>query len=226
MEKKNEKKKHQPHVKRQAITEEQLMWMMNQIETDATEKARNNCTPKQAEQWKFTVQLLCVLLYTTGLRIHEALALDICDIARLFNEQSVPIYISKTESNRELLLTRGELRLWHKYFDQEAITNLPPGKAFKSMTGTLLTVKSASRYLQPYFNTLHQQFSRSRTENLPGCTYGSHSFRISYITRTNKYMGLEATRKRIGHKSALTTNEYIRVGDMRTVVDEMNRKGG
>ena len=69
-----------------------------------------------------------------------------------------------------------------------------------------------------------RQLVESKFENLQkrvdGCLYGSHSFRIGWVTRVIKLMGIDGACEAVGHSDILNTKRYFRMETQRAA----NRK--
>lgn len=172
-------------------------------------------------------RVLCVILYSCGLRLNEALALTRPQLAALVSGNTVKVFTSKCNKTRDIAFSTAAQQLWADVMPANLIdtlpvlSDLPPRKDGKphgvltNSQGTApLQERTAQRYLEPLFEALAQHKFRMSNRRDGGCFYGSHSFRIGYITRVVNHTGsLDAASAVIGHSNLATTKRYYRGGE-------------
>lgn len=158
------------------------------------------------EEWdtkKHNLLLLCGLLYGTGCRISEVLAISDDNIRRLAAGENVRVYISKTNNTRTLFLTPRS-----KEDIAATLAMFPEGaRLLVNMRDKRLTYRTAEKWLSPYFLLLEKSQEISGQKRR---LYTSHSFRIGFVTRMLSVFSLPEVSQLVGHASYKTTLVYAR----------------
>ena len=209
---------------RQAIDLNELEIMLDEAAKDSAKMATESCSAREAKQWLEQFTLLCILLYTTGMRLNEALTLSGDAIRSLALGDKVALHTSKTQAGRTLKLTQGEVALWRRWASQALA--LIPSHGLSNTKGKPLTSRTAMRWLDPYCRTLHQGYVQNNPRvRLEGLAYGSHSFRVGYINRSAQVLHIGEVRGRIGHSRVQTTLRYCRNGNIDDITDRLSKAG-
>lgn len=211
-------------ILRQAIHEKELHYILAYGQKERERRAKEVCCDQKAWVWYNNYVLLCILLYTTGLRINEALSLTADQIRDVARRDKVIVHTKKTESTREIKLSAKERQLWIHHVDKAFLDNLPD-HGISNADGAPLSIRTASHWLADVCKQLHHKFLRKKTTNLPGCAFSSHSFRIGFVTRTAQGLSVLDAQTRVGHRSLQTTMRYCRTGDIDDVTARMDQRG-
>ena len=148
------------HIECQAISEAHLQIILREAEKEAQKRADATGTVS-AQVWHNNFKLLVILIYATGLRVSEALALDSTTIQRMARGEELVIHIGKTQSARTILLTEKERALFQQ-LPPEFVSTLPP-HGLSNINGKKLDKRTATRWHEPYFLSLHSDFVRQST---------------------------------------------------------------
>lgn len=155
----------------------------------------------------FNLKLLYHLLYWSGLRISEALALSHKQIIDYINGQSIQVVISKTYSTRSLLNTKSIYEKF-EYFrkHQDEISEV----GFCNSYGGKLTFRQAQKWSFPLMYKLQMQ-KFGKVENPNKLLITLHSFRCSFINRLiRSNVPLPDVSQIVHHKNISTTMGYLR----------------
>lgn len=155
----------------------------------------------------FNLKLLYHLLYWSGLRISEALALSNKQIVDYINGQSIQVVISKTYSTRSLLNTKNIYEKF-EYFrkHQDEISEV----GFCNSYGGKLTFRQAQKWSFPLMYKLQMQ-KFGKVENPNKLLITLHSFRCSFINRLiRSNVPLPDVSQIVHHKNISTTMGYLR----------------
>lgn len=165
------------------------------------------------ETKKFNLLLLHNLLRYTGLRVNEVLNLSKNDIERLFKEESISVYCSKTKENRLVVLYKNERNEFLKFMNDDNIDDLLNKIHHSGLINTenkKLSFTDAFRWSKPYYKELEEKMG-GVNEKFKGCLIGHHSYRIEYINFVlNKGLHIDIVAQLIGHKNLQTTLIYVR----------------
>jgi integrase len=158
--------------------------------------------------------VLCAVLFSTGMRISEALALSRADVEAFARQERVTIDCFKTSTTRELLNIPSLARhvadaLAHSRVDLDRIMARAPGRGFLTAAGTPLTFRRAEKYFYPLMFQLEEHV-RGRVDNPRRLRYNSHSFRVGMITRMCRHLPVTDVSYIVGHSNIQTTFMYLR----------------
>lgn len=155
----------------------------------------------------FNLKLLYHLLYWSGLRISEALALSKKQIVDYINGQSIQVVISKTYSTRSLLNTKNiyeKFEYFRKHQDEIADVG------FSNSYGRKLTFRQAQKWSYPIMYKLQME-KFGKVENPSKLLITLHSFRCSFINRLiRSNIPLPDVSQIVHHKNISTTMGYLR----------------
>lgn len=155
----------------------------------------------------FNLKLLYHLLYWSGLRISEALALSKKQIVDYINGQSIQVVISKTYSTRSLLNTKNiyeKFEYFRKHQDEIADVG------FSNSYGRKLTFRQAQKWSYPIMYKLQME-KFGQVENPSKLLITLHSFRCSFINRLiRSNIPLPDVSQIVHHKNISTTMGYLR----------------
>ncbi len=155
----------------------------------------------------FNLKLLYHLLYWSGLRISEALALSKKQIVDYINGQSIQVVISKTYSTRSLLNTKNiyeKFEYFRKHQDEIADVG------FCNSYGRKLTFRQAQKWSYPIMYKLQME-KFGQVENPSKLLITLHSFRCSFINRLiRSNIPLPDVSQIVHHKNISTTMGYLR----------------
>lgn len=211
------------HIERQAIAEQHLQFILSGSEEEARKRADNSGNIS-AQLWHNNFKLLVILLYTTGLRVSEALALNNITIQRMARGEELVIHVGKTQTARTLLLTEKEMALFQHHLPPNFLATLPP-HGLSNTNGKKLDKRTATRWHEPYFASLHSDFIGQSTVRLPGCAFGTHSYRIGYINRYRRAFDVAEIQQRVGHSNFQSTLRYFRKGNAQSMTKRANDAG-
>lgn len=162
---------------------------------------------------KFNLLLLHNLLRYTGLRVNEVLNLSKNDIERLFKEEQINVYCSKTKEERLVVLFKNERNEFLKFMNESNIDDLLKKINHLGVMNTennKLSFTDAFRWSKPYYKELENKLG-GVNEKFKGCLIGHHSYRIEYINFVlNKGLHIDMVAQLIGHKNLQTTLIYVR----------------
>ena len=156
------------------------------------------------ETTRLNLQRTFTILYYSGLRLNELQDLRIQHIKELVKNNSVKVYLKKTNSERKLFLTDNFKKDLLKCFDLQ-IEEDDNRVIFK---GSNKRRKTGIHHI-----TFLQQVN-SYLKYVLGDGYTSHSFRQGIITEMgNKGINVKLISKYIGHSDIKTTMRYIQPSD-------------
>lgn len=162
---------------------------------------------------KFNLLLLHNLLRYTGLRVNEVLNLSKNDIERLFKQEQINVYCSKTKDDRLVVLFKNEKNEFLKFMNESNIDDLLDKINHSGVVNTenkKLSFTDAFRWSKPYYIELEKKLG-GVNEKFKGCLIGHHSYRIEYINFVlNKGLHIDIVAQLIGHKNLHTTLIYVR----------------
>lgn len=181
-------------VLRKCIGKDEFKFLLNKI--DECEKDPVN---------QFSLKLLNVILYYTGLRLNEALSLTQKNVKELMEKGKLRVYCKKTKDYRWLYL--------HEDMRNSFLSHFEDGKTYermddkegivcnskKRMVQRKLTEREAARLMDPYFDILEQEFGGS-VAGLNGRAWGTHSYRINFINNVIRSADVDQASKLIGHR--------------------------
>nr|QWE36189.1 hypothetical protein [Oedogonium capilliforme]QWE36192.1 hypothetical protein [Oedogonium capilliforme] len=152
-------------------------------------------------------RISAVLLYCTGSRINEIREFTYDDFVNAKKQQRIQTIQTKTHESRFCVL--GQMALQQLDRIEDDIQFLFVQNNFKFLGASLRN---------PYKSMQSSAWIRSINKTLAEISkfFGislilkSHSFRISYVTRTLKMSDIQKTADLIGHKSLNTTRRYNR----------------
>lgn len=155
----------------------------------------------------FNLKLLYHLLYWSGLRISEALALSKKQIVDYINGHSIQVVIAKTYSTRSLLNTKNiyeKFDFFRKHQDEIADVG------FCNSYGGKLTFRQAQKWSFPLMTKLQME-KFGKIENPSKLLITLHSFRCSFINRLiRSNIPLPDVSQIVHHKNISTTMGYLR----------------
>lgn len=155
----------------------------------------------------FNLKLLYHLLYWSGLRISEALALSHKQIIDYINGQSIQVVISKTYSTRSLLNTKN---IYEKFAYFREHQNDIDELGFINSFGRKLTFRQAQKWSYPLMYKLQME-KFGQVENPNKLLITLHSFRCSFINRLiRSNIPLPDVSQIVHHKNISTTMGYLR----------------
>ena len=155
----------------------------------------------------FNLKLLYYLLYWSGLRISEALALSRKQIIDYIHGNSIQVIIPKTYSTRSLLNTKNIFEKFEFFrIHQNEIDEL----GFVNSFGRKLTFRQAQKWSFPLMYKLQmEKFGKVDDPNKLLITL--HSFRCSFINRLiRSNVPLPDVSQIVHHKNISTTMGYLR----------------
>jgi integrase len=168
------------------------------------------------------LRVLMSVLYATGLRISEALAMTRKDIAAFAQQEDVVVDCTKTYSTRQLLNTPGLSQIVADalgHADVVAAAAAAEGTAgglwhpdtdrLCSAYGTPLTFRRAEKYLYPLMYRLEEHM-RGKITDPRRLRYNSHSFRVGFVTRVSRFLPIQDVSFIVGHSNVQTTFLYTR----------------
>jgi site-specific recombinase XerD len=146
-------------------------------------------------------RLLFQLIFETGLRISEALAIHIEDIDLTFDDEHVTV-IGKGQRQCTVLIDDPELvALLKRYLHQQRYRHGPLFRAHKNYRGGALRYQSVP-----------EKWSKYCEQAEIHCTL--HQLRHAHATElVNDGVSLATIRKRLGHKHIQTTLRYAQQSD-------------
>lgn len=160
---------------------------------------------------KFNLLLLHNLLRYTGLRVNEVLNLSKNDIERLFKQEQINVYCSKTKEERLVVLFKNERKEFLKFMNELNIDDLLEKINHSGVVNTennKLSFTDAFRWSKPYYLELEEKLGGVKNK---GCLIGHHSYRIEYINFVlNMGLHIDVVAQLIGHKNLQTTLIYVR----------------
>ena len=216
------KRAHAKHIKREPIHRPELDFIIAsaraEAESDLKEAARRNTEIMAELHNKLAV---CIILFSTGLRLNEALYLNKDQLERLTRGEPVKLHINKQQAPRFIQFSPAAQTLWQENLPEDYLTNLPD-TGLCNCKGDKLLVRTADRWLRPFFEQLHERHVGQANVRLAGVCYGIHSFRIGWITRTNAATGdIAKTLRLVGHADISTTIKYLRGDDQQVLLREL-----
>jgi integrase/recombinase XerD len=161
-------------------------------------------------------EFLFDLLYSSGLRISEALALNVQDI----RNGIIQIRAGKGNRARVTYLSNHTEKLFKKYLDKRV-----PDRAvlFKAKTieeaqalkneGALFTTNNGTRLGYHRANQLFKQASRN-LKNADGTPLTIHQLRHTFCTERVGHIDIRVLQKLAGHSDIRTTLRYAKVADV------------
>ena len=208
------------HVLRHPIHRPELEFILKAAEELASmDKAR---LQSEINLQLNNTRALCIILYSCGLRLNEGLSLTRQQLQQLVSGKAVQVFLSKNEKFREIQFSPAAQELWSEVMPPDFFEKLPippppcDPKAQKdgltnSQGTAVLNVRTANRWLEPLMRKLAESKFENLQKKVNGCLYDSHSFRIGWVTRTVKQIGLDGAREAVGHSDILTTKRYFRM---------------
>ncbi len=160
-------------------------------------------------------EFLFDLLYSSGLRISEALDLNIQDIS------NGVIQIRQGKGNRARItyLSKTTEKLFKKYLekrvpDKSVMANARSAEEREALinTGALFTTNSGSRLGYHRANQLFKQAAKG-IKNTDGTELTLHQLRHTFCTERAGYMDSMVLQKLAGHSDIRTTLRYAKVSD-------------
>ena len=170
-----------------ALSEKQIFNLIKLVDNE-----KNNFIKKRNKS-------LLYLLWGTGLRVSEALSLNVKDVGK-------NILIVKGKGKRERMipmieLITDELTKWLE--ERKQIKNLKNTAIFINLRGKRLT----PRYVQKFFRNLREQLNLDDTIT-------PHALRHSFATHLLKNgVDLRTLQIMLGHNSISTTQNYLKVSN-------------
>lgn len=197
---KKPKKKVEKKIKRRGIGLNDFKFIIKSINKNETNETK-----------KFNLLLLHNLMRYTGLRVNEVLNLSKNDIERLFKDEEIKVYCSKTKDERLVVLFKNERNEFLKFMNDENIDDLLQKINHSGVVNTenkKLSFTDAFRWSKPYYLELEDKLGCVKNK---GCLIGHHSYRIEYINFVlNKGLHIDIVAQLIGHKNLQTTLIYVR----------------
>lgn len=155
----------------------------------------------------FNLKLLYCLLYWSGLRISEALALSHKQIIDYINGNSIQVIIPKTYSTRSLLNTKS---IYEKFSYFRKHQDEIDKQGFVNSFGRKLTFRQAQKWSFPLMYKLQME-KFGQVENPNKLLITLHSFRCSFINRLiRSNIPLPDVSQIVHHKNISTTMGYLR----------------
>lgn len=199
---KKPKKKVEKKIPRKGIDLKDFKYIIQLINKNETNEIK-----------KFNLLLLHNLLRYTGLRVNEVLNLTKNDIERLFNDENIQVYCSKTKENRLVVLYKNERNEFLKFMNEVNINDLINKIHHSGLMNTenkKLSFTDAFRWSKPYYKELEKKLGPLNPK-FKGSLIGHHSYRIEYINFVlNKGLHIDLVAQLIGHKNLQTTLIYVR----------------
>lgn len=183
------------YKKRKPIYKDHLDYLIKLIDQDVNDPIKN-----------FNLKILCYILYYTGLRISEALALSHDQLVKFINGESINVFTSKTDSYRQLINTKAiydDLQYFRDH--QNEISEL----GFVNCHGKELKDRRAEKYLYPLLTKVELHFE-GKLDHPSKRLYNSHSFRVGFINRLLKHFPIHDVSYVVGHCQVATTIKYTR----------------
>ena len=197
---KKPKKKVEKKIKRRGIDLNDFKFIIKSINKNEINEIK-----------KFNLLLLHNLMRYTGLRVNEVLNLSKNDIERLFKDEEIKVYCSKTKDERLVVLFKNERNEFLKFMNEVNIDDLLEKINHSGVVNTenkKLSFTDAFRWSKPYYLELEDKLGCVKNK---GCLIGHHSYRIEYINFVlNKGLHIEIVAQLIGHKNLQTTLIYVR----------------
>lgn len=160
-------------------------------------------------------EFLFDLLYTSGLRISEALDLNIQDISN----GVITVRQGKGNKARVTYLSKPTEKLFKRYLekrvpDKAVFANASSFEERESLrnTGALFTTNSGSRLGYHRANQLFKQAAKN-VKNPDGTELTLHQLRHTFCTERAGYMDSMVLQKLAGHSDIRTTLRYAKVSD-------------
>lgn len=169
-------------------------------------------------------EFLFDLLYSSGLRISEALALNVQDI------RNGVIHIRQGKGNRARVtyLSKHSEKLFKKYLekrtpDREVMSQArtPEEREALKIEGALFTTNNGTRLGYHRANQLFKQASKAM-KNADNTPLTIHQLRHTFCTERVGYIDIRVLQKLAGHSDIRTTLRYAKVADK--VAEEHFRK--
>jgi len=153
---------------------------------------------------KLNLQRTFVILYYTGMRLNELQDLRVSDLKELLENETVKVYLQKTNSERKLYLTPEFKKQLEKLFDftieEDDCRVIFKGANKNRKTGinNITYIQQVNKYMK----------------NILGDGYTSHSFRQGILSDFGaKGVNIKIMSKFIGHSDVKTTMRYITPSD-------------
>jgi integrase/recombinase XerD len=169
-------------------------------------------------------EFLFSLLYSSGLRISEALALNIQDI----RNGVIHIMQGKGNKARVTYLSKNCEKLFRKYLekrvpDRSVIAEAKSPEEIEELKnqGALFTTNNGSRLGYHRANQLFKQAARSM-KNPDGTVLTIHQLRHTFCTERVGYIDIRVLQKLAGHSDIRTTLRYAKVAD-RVAKDQFHK---
>lgn len=160
-------------------------------------------------------EFLFDLLYSSGLRISEALALNIQDI----RNGIIQIRAGKGNRARVTYLSKQTEKLFRKYLekrvpDREALQRAKSIEDAQKLKyeGALFTTSNGTRLGYHRANQLFKQAARD-IKNADGTPLTIHQLRHTFCTERVGYIDIRVLQKLAGHSDIRTTLRYAKVAD-------------
>ncbi|MEY3369881.1 MAG: hypothetical protein RLZZ361_551 [Cyanobacteriota bacterium] len=169
-------------------------------------------------------EFLFDLLYSSGLRISEALALNVQDI----RNGIIQVRAGKGNRARVTYMSKFTEKLFKKYLDNRVpdrsvlfkAKNIDEAKALKN-EGALFTTNNGTRLGYHRANQLFKQASKN-IKNPDGTPLTIHQLRHTFCTERVGHIDIRVLQKLAGHSDIRTTLRYAKVAD--TVAREQFEK--
>jgi integrase/recombinase XerD len=160
-------------------------------------------------------EFLFDLLYSSGLRISEALALNVQDI----RNGIIQIRAGKGNRARVTYMSKHTEKLFKKYLEQRVpdrsvlfkAKNIEEAQALKN-EGSLFTTNNGTRLGYHRANQLFKQAARG-IKNPDGTPLTIHQLRHTFCTERVGHIDIRVLQKLAGHSDIRTTLRYAKVAD-------------
>lgn len=195
----------QKKVKRECIEKVQYDFLIKEIKEHITDDNK-----------KFNLLLVISILFYTGLRISEVIALNKTQILELFTKEELNVYCSKSNENRTIYLFKEtQTKMLNDIFNikNDEFFNKIDEKGFISSYNNKLTERTISHWMRPFFDKLGEKFGdkRNNDNKIKGSQWSFHSFRTNLINHfIRNGININDVSKLIGHSDIKTTFEYYR----------------
>jgi integrase len=193
-------KKIKKNIKR-AIDEDKFNFIIDKLKSDVYD-----------DKVLFNLLLLNTLLYYTGSRISEILLMNKNNIEELLKSKSFNSFCKKTQDYRTLYITTQIINKILNIFNLKNINQLIKKIDVKGLINSVnkkLDLRTSTRYMERFFHLLQSNYGGGY-DNLKGCCFGFHSYRVNFINQVITKFNIDKANVMIGHKNINTTLIYFR----------------
>ena len=148
------KKAKAKHVARQPINRPELDFILGRAAADASTAVDGARTRAEVNAWFNNLSALCVILYSTGLRLNEALKLTRDQLTQLLAGATINVFISKNQKVRCVRLSPAAVELWGATLPSTFLSTMPE-HGLSNTRGQPLCKRTADRWLRPYLSLIH-----------------------------------------------------------------------